>query len=155
MNSLNQAIALMLAGSLLCAGAAMAQTTQSTQTVQPPVTSTAAPVAGRATLGVAVIEMDAIIAGWSVKEDLLRKAVVNEKKERIGVVDDIIITPSPGAKMNAASFAIVGVGGFLGIKRHDVAIPMEQLRLEEGRLVLQGATREALKALPPFEYRRK
>lgn len=151
MNSLNQAMVFIIAGSLLCAGAATAQSTQTAQ----PATSTAVPVAGRAALGVAVIEMDAIIAGWSVKQDLLRKAVVNEKKEKIGAVDDIIVTPSPDAKMNAATFAIVGVGGFLGIKRHDVAIPMEQLRLEEGRLVLPGATKEALKALPPFEYRRK
>mgnify|MGYP003431861055 CR=1 FL=1 len=59
-------------------------------------------------------------------------------------MDDIIITPSADAKLSAASFAIVGVGGFLGIKRHDVVIPMEQ-----------GATKESLKALPPFEYRRK
>lgn len=152
MNSPNQAMVLIIAGGLLCAGAA---TAQSTQTAQQPATSTSVPVAGRATLGVAVIEMDAIIAGWSVKQDLLRKAVVNEKKEKIGAVDDIIVTPSPDAKMNAATFAIVGVGGFLGIKRHDVAIPMEQLKLEEGRLVLPGATKEALKALPPFEYRRK
>lgn len=155
MKSLKQAIALAMAGSLVYAGAAMAQAPQPTQSKPDTVAATAVPVAGRTPLGVAIIEMDAIIEGWSVKENLLRKAVVNEKKERIGTVDDIIITSNPDAKMNAASFAIIGVGGFLGIARHDVAIPMEQLRLEDGRLVLAGATKETLKALPRFEYRRK
>ena len=145
MNTIKQATALLMASCLLYAGSVMAQA---------PAT-TAVPVAGRTTVGVAVVEMDAIIAGWSVKEHLLRKAVVNEKKERIGTVDDIIITPSADAKMNSASFAIIGVGGFLGIKRHDVVIPMEQLKLEDNRLVLTGATKETLKALPAFEYKRK
>ena len=147
MNTIRTAMVLAVAGSLLCAGPALAQAMPDTQS--------AAPVAGRTNLGVAVIEMDAVISGWSVKNNLLRKAVVNEKNEKIGAVDDIIITPSADAKLSAASFAIVGVGGFLGIKRHDVVIPMEQLKLQDGRLVLQGATKESLKALPPFEYRRK
>lgn len=150
MNTIKQATALLMASCLLCAGSAMAQAPAKTTTA-----TTAVPVAGKTALGVAVIEMDAIIAGWSVKENLLRKAVVNEKKERIGTVDDIIVTPNPDAKMTSASYAIIGVGGFLGIKRHDVAIPMEQLKLEDNRLVLTGATKEALKALPAFEYRRK
>ena len=151
MNTIRTAMALAVAGSLLCAGPALAQATPETQTGA----TASAPIAGRTNLGVAVIEMDAVISGWSVKESLLRKAVVNEKNEKIGSVDDIIITPSGDAKLSAASFAIVGVGGFLGLKRHDVVIPVEQLRLQDGRLVLQGATKESLKALPPFEYRRK
>jgi hypothetical protein len=57
--------------------------------------------------------------------------------------------------MPYASYAIVGVGGFLGVGKNDVAIPMEQIKLEGGDLVLAGATKEALKALPKFEYRRK
>jgi sporulation protein YlmC with PRC-barrel domain len=151
MNTIRTAIALTVAGSLLCAGQALAQATPETQSGA----TAPAPIAGRTNLGVAVIEMDAVISGWSVKNNLLRKAVVNEKNEKIGSVDDVIITPTADAKLSAASFAIVGVGGFLGIKRHDVVIPMEQLKLQDGRLVLQGATKESLKALPPFEYRRK
>lgn len=151
MNTIRKAMALAVAGSLLFAGQALAQATPETQSA----TTGAAPIAGRTSLGVAIIEMDAVVSGWSVKNNLLRKAVVNEKNEKIGSVDDIIITPTGDAKLSAASFAIVGVGGFLGIKRHDVVIPMEQLKLQDGRLVLQGATKESLKALPPFEYRRK
>lgn len=160
MKPVRQAIALVMAAGMWWAGAAMAQEPQPAQaeSTQPPestATAPGVPVAGRAPLGIAIIEMDAVIAGLSVRQDLLRKAVVNEKNEKIGTVDDIIITPAPGAKRATASFAIVGVGGFLGIKRHDVVIPMEQLKLEDNRLVLAGATKEALKALTPFVYRRR
>jgi sporulation protein YlmC with PRC-barrel domain len=114
-----------------------------------------APVAGRSTLGVTVVEMEAVIAGWSAKKDLLGKTVINDNKDKIGKIDDIILTPSSDTKIPAASFAIIGVGGFLGIGKHDVAIPMEQIKLQGGNLVLPGATKDALKSLPKFEYARK
>jgi hypothetical protein len=50
------------------------------------------------------------------------------------------------------SFAIIGVGGFLGVGTHDVAVPMSHIREEGNKLVLPGATREALKAMPEFQY---
>ena len=59
---------------------------------------------------------------------------------------------SPG---KAVSYAIVGVGGFLGVARHDVAIPVSQFSLNAGTLVLHGATKDVLKAMAPFEYARR
>jgi hypothetical protein len=113
------------------------------------------PVAGKAPLGVAVVEMEAIVHGWSAKKDLLDKTVTNDQKEKIGKIDDLIVSRSTDAKLPVASFAIIGVGGFLGIGKNDVAIPMEQIKLEEKQLVLPGATKATLKALPRFEYARK
>ena len=113
----------------------------------------AAPVAGRAPLGVTVIEMEAVVVGWSVKHDLFGKTVVNDKNDKIGKVDDLIISPSKDGKTPAASFAIIGVGGFLGIGKRDVAIPTEQLKIHDKKLTLPGATKDAVKALPPFVYR--
>lgn len=144
MNTIKQAGKALLTTSFLCAGLAMAQST-----------APAVPVAGTAKLGVVVAEMEAVIAGWSVKNDMLRKPVYNDTKDRIGTISDIIVAPNANASLPAATFAIIGVGGFLGIAKHDVAIPMEQLRLRGGRLELAGATKEALKALPEFKYRNK
>jgi sporulation protein YlmC with PRC-barrel domain len=118
-------------------------------------TTPAAPVAGRAPLGITVIEMEAVVIGWSAKRDLMGKTVVNDKKERIGKIDDIIISPNPDAKLPYASFAIIGVGGFLGIGTKDVVIPMEQIKLTGGTLTLPGATKDALKALPEFKYQKR
>ena len=85
--------------------------------------------------------------GWSVKRTILNQAVYNEKDERIGSVDDIIVT-----RDKALSYGIINAGGFLGLMKHNVPIPVSQFKLLDNKLVLPGATKEALKARPEFEY---
>jgi len=110
----------------------------------------AAQVAGSTTVGVAVEEMKAVALGWSVKRQILGQAVYNEQKQRVGKIDDLIIAPD-----TAVSFVIVGAGGFVGLGKHDVAIPVTQLKQQDGKFVLPGATKDAIKALPKFEYAKK
>lgn len=117
--------------------------------------SPATPVAGRAPLGVTVIQMEEIVLGWSAERDLFDKSVVNDKKDKIGEVEDLIISPSKASNTPLATYAIIGVGGFLGIGERKVAIPMEQLKLQGKQLTLPGATKDALKALPPFVYQKR
>ncbi len=109
--------------------------------------SATAQVAGSTTIGVTVEELSAVAVGWSAEKQIPGKAVYNEKNERVGTIDDIIVTPE-----RAVSYVIVGAGGFVGVGRHDVAIPVERLRVQDGKFVLAGATKEAVKALPKFEY---
>src|SRR6266446_5682660 len=66
----------------------------------------ASQVAGSTTLGVSVEEVKAVAIGWSAKRQILGKAVYNEKKEQVGRIDDIIVTPE-----RAVSYVIVGAGG--------------------------------------------
>jgi sporulation protein YlmC with PRC-barrel domain len=143
----------------LFAGVASAQAPANTQQQRPgapPATAAPpAPVAGRAPLGVTVVEMEAVVLGWSAKKDLMGKTVVNDRNEKIGKIDDIIISPNPDAKQPAASFAIIGVGGFLGIGKKDVVIPMGQLKIQNKQLMLAGATKDALKTLPEFQYQKR
>jgi sporulation protein YlmC with PRC-barrel domain len=106
-----------------------------------------AQIAGSTLLGVSSAEMRDVTFGWSAKRQVLGKAVYNEKNERIGVIDDIIIAPD-----KAVSYAIIGAGGFLGVDRHDVAIPVSQIKLQGGKFVLPGASKQALEATPKFEY---
>jgi sporulation protein YlmC with PRC-barrel domain len=106
-----------------------------------------AQVAGSTTLGVTVEELKAVAIGWSAKKKILGKDVYNDKNEKIGVVDDLIITPD-----RSLSYAIIGAGGFLGIGKHDVAIPVGQFKEDKGKIVLAGASKDALKAMPKFEY---
>jgi sporulation protein YlmC with PRC-barrel domain len=103
--------------------------------------------AGSTTIGVSVAEMRDVISGWSAKRTILGQSVYNDKNERVGSIDDIIIAPD-----KAVSYAIVGAGGFLGLDRHDVAIPVSKLKLVDKKLILAGATKENLRASPPFEY---
>ena len=106
-----------------------------------------AQVAGTTSLGVTVTELQAVTKGWSVKRTILGQPVYNDKKERVGTVDDIIVSPD-----KAVSYAIVNAGGFLGLATHNVAIPVSQFKLVDKELVLPGATKEALKASPEFQY---
>jgi sporulation protein YlmC with PRC-barrel domain len=104
---------------------------------------------GSTQLGVAVAELREVALGWSAKRQILGSKVYNDKTEVIGKVDDIIIAPD-----KAISYAIIGVGGFLGVGKHDVAIPVSQLTQSDGRFVLAGGSKDAIKAMPPFEYAR-
>ncbi|MGA8434995.1 MAG: PRC-barrel domain-containing protein [Methyloceanibacter sp.] len=95
----------------------------------------------------AMPELREVTNGWSVKRSILGQPVYNENDERVGSVDDIIVTPD-----KAVSYAIVNVGGFLGLTKHNVAIPVYQFKLVDKKLVLPGATKETLKASPEFQY---
>jgi sporulation protein YlmC with PRC-barrel domain len=106
-----------------------------------------AQVAGRATLGVSVEETQAILKGWSVKKSILGQAVYNEQNQKIGEIYDLIIAPD-----REVSFAIISTGGFLGIAKHDVAIPVGHFDVKDNHLILPGASKEALRQLPAFEY---
>lgn len=108
-----------------------------------------AQVAGSTVVGVSVSEMRDVADGWSAKRSILGQPVYNDKNERVGSVDDIIVAPD-----KAVSYAIVNAAGFLGLTKHDVAVPVSQFKLVDQKLVLAGATKDALKASPPFEYAR-
>jgi hypothetical protein len=109
--------------------------------------SLGAQVAGSTTIGISVEEIKAVALGWSAKKKILGKPVYNDKNEKIGVVDDLIVAPD-----RSISYAIIGAGGFLGMGKHDVAVPVGQFKEDKGRIVLAGATKDALKAMPKFEY---
>ena len=109
--------------------------------------STHAQVAGSTTIGVAVAELTEVAKGWSAKKGILGKTLYSEIGERVGKIDDLIVAPD-----KSVSYLIVAAGGFVGIGRHDVAIPMTQIRETEGRIILPGATRDTVKAMPRFDY---
>ena len=104
------------------------------------------PVAGVVPLGATVIETEAVATGWRASK-LMHAEVYNDANQKIGKIDDFIV--SPDGKL---SMAVLDVGGFLGIGTHRVAIPVEQLGKVAPKVVLKGATKEALKALPEFRY---
>ena len=67
-----------------------------------------AEVVGASVIGVTVSEVSEIATGWSVKKSILGKTIYNEKGDKIGSVDDLIIAPN-----KTLSYAIIGAGGFL------------------------------------------
>jgi sporulation protein YlmC with PRC-barrel domain len=73
--------------------------------------------------------------------------VVNEANETVGTIDDLIVTPT-----EKVPFAVLSVGGFLGMGTKYVVVPYSALKVGDNRMVLSGATKESLKNLPEFKY---
>lgn len=74
-------------------------------------------------------------------------AVYNDAKEDIGKIDDLIVTSK-----DSVPFAVISVGGFLGMGKHYVVVPASSLEVVGGRITLHGATKDSLKALPDYTY---
>ena len=102
--------------------------------------------AGKVPLGVTIVETELIATGWRASK-LIGTKVHNESGDKIGEIDDLIV--STDGKLTVA---IVEVGGFLGVGKHRVAIPVRQFTQIAPKAILPGATKEALKKLPPFVY---
>ena len=105
-----------------------------------------APVAGVVKLGVTVAETELVAAGYRARK-LIGATVYNDQNEKVGKIEDMIIAPD-----GKLSVAVVDVGGFLGLGAHRVAIPVEQFTQIEPKIVLPGASKQALKGLPEFKY---
>jgi PRC-barrel domain len=73
--------------------------------------------------------------------------VVNEANETVGTIDDLIVTPT-----EKVPFAVLSVGGFLGMGSKYVVVPFSSLQVKNKKMVLPGATKDSLKALPEFKY---
>ncbi len=60
------------------------------------------------------------------RKDLLGKHVYNFANEKVGTVEDLILTPD-----QAVSSAVVGTGDILGKLKRDLVIPVEQLKIKK------------------------
>jgi hypothetical protein len=73
--------------------------------------------------------------------------VVNETNQNVGTIDDLIVTPG-----DKVPFAVLSVGGFLGMGTKYVVVPFSSLQVKDKQMMLPGATKDSLKALPDFKY---
>lgn len=96
---------------------------------------------------IAIMDVDVTVAAKAMRASrLIGMDVENDDGEVVGTIDDLMLTG------NVVEFAILSIGGFLGLGAHLVAVPYDSLGLVEDWMVLPGATREELKRLPKFEY---
>lgn len=93
-------------------------------------------------------------AGEIRASKLIGSSVYNDRDEKIGKVDDVVL-----GKDNKADAVILSVGGFLGMGSKLIAVPYGSLRLgdtkhasSDNKVVMAGATKDSLRALPNFNY---
>ncbi|MBV9784179.1 MAG: PRC-barrel domain-containing protein [Acidisphaera sp.] len=126
----------LVASAMLIAAPALAQQTP-TGPVVPNTT-------GTSTLAVATVRLD---NGWRASK-VIGSAVYNDQNQKVGSVDDLILTPS-----DKVVVAVISVGGFLGIGSKLVVVPFDKLHFgTDNKVTMAGATKESLNAMPGFTY---
>ena len=94
------------------------------------------------------VDVNVVAQGYRVSK-LTGSSVTNEKNEKIGTIDDFVIA------RNRSLFAVLEVGGFLGMGGHLVAVPYDSLMIDDegSKIQLPGASKDALRKLPELRYR--
>ena len=98
------------------------------------------------TVSIMKVDPSSLTTGYRTSK-VVGSTVVNEANENVGTIDDLIVTPS-----EKVPFAVLSVGGFLGMGTKYVVVPYNSLKVQDKKMMLPGATKESLKALPEFKY---
>ncbi|MGR3456252.1 PRC-barrel domain-containing protein [Pseudooceanicola sp.] len=75
---------------------------------------------------------------------LIGTSVASSAGEDIGEIDDVV-------RINGEVMAVVGVGGFLGLGEHSVALPLTELDWQGETVTAFGYTEEQLKTMDEFD----
>jgi sporulation protein YlmC with PRC-barrel domain len=99
------------------------------------------------------IDITRVAAGMRA-DKVIGAQVYNSANESIGTIDDLIIEPN-----DRVVYAIVSVGGFLGVGDRLVAVPFERVSFQreddkDVRMILADSTKAQLEAMPQFRYAR-
>lgn len=101
---------------------------------------------------VVVIDVDVkeVAKGYRATK-LVKADVENSGGETIGSIDDLVVD------REKVLFAILQVGGFLGMGGFLVAIPYNSLQIngDGSKIVLAQGSKEELRRLPEFKYEEK
>lgn len=92
------------------------------------------------------VEAQSLTTGYRTSK-VVGSAVVNEANETVGTIDDLIVTPN-----DKIPFAVLSVGGFLGMGTKYVVVSYSAFEVHEKKMMLRGATKESLKNLPEYKY---
>lgn len=111
--------------------------------------ASAAPVLAQGTaqtVGLMSIDPATVATGYRSTK-VVGSDVMDEAGAKIGTVDDLIITPA-----DQVPFIILSVGGFLGIGEKHIVVLASAISVVDNKIVLAGATKDSLTALPAFTY---
>jgi len=75
-------------------------------------------------------------------------SVYNDQNQSIGSIDDILMSDND----HKAGTAVISVGGFLGMGAKLVSVPFDQLKIQDDKIVMPGATKASLEGMPDYHY---
>jgi sporulation protein YlmC with PRC-barrel domain len=95
------------------------------------------------------VDLSLVAKGYRMSK-MIGSTVINDKNEKIGTVDDVIADKDK----KQLSFAVLQVGGFLGLGGRLVAVPYDSLVIDDAgqKITLSGGSKDELKKLSEFNY---
>jgi hypothetical protein len=91
------------------------------------------------TVPIAKVDVQTVAAGYRASK-VIGSSVLNEANETIGKIDDLLVT-----RDGKEPYAVLSIGGFLGIGTHLVVVRYDSLRFDSNnKIVLPGGTKEQL-----------
>jgi PRC-barrel domain len=98
------------------------------------------------TVDIAKVDVQKVAAGYRASK-VIGSSVLNEANETIGKIDDLLVT-----RDGKEPYAVLSIGGFLGMGTHMVVVRYDSLKFADNKIVLPGGTKDGLKMLPAFQY---
>jgi sporulation protein YlmC with PRC-barrel domain len=98
------------------------------------------------TLSLMKVDPATLATGYRTSK-VLGSTVYNDANVAVGTIDDLIVTPT-----ETVPFAVLSVGGFLGLDKRYVVVPYSSLTVKDKKMVFPGATKDSLMSLPEFKY---
>ena len=92
------------------------------------------------------VDVQKVAAGYRASK-VIGSSVVNDANQTIGKIDDLLVT-----RDGKEPYAVLSVGGFLGMGTRMVVIHYDSLKFADNKIVLPGGTKDGLKMLPAFQY---
>ncbi len=92
------------------------------------------------------IDLRTLSSGFRATQ-VVGRTVVNEINDTVGTIDDLIFIPS-----DSQPYAVLSVGGFLGMGSRHVVMPYNSLEEHGKQLLLRNVTQRTLQDLPEFKY---
>ena len=83
------------------------------------------------------------IADWTTA-DIEGKAVATANGDVIGEIDDL-------GMQNNKLMAVVGIGGFLGLGEHDVALDINEMSWDGEKFIAEGYSEDELKGMAEYD----
>src|SRR3981081_3353617 len=74
---------------------------------------------------------------------VIGSSVLNDSNETIGKIDDLLVT-----RDGKEPYAVLSIGGFLGMGTHMVVVRYDSLKFADNKIVLPGGSKDGLKMLP-------
>jgi PRC-barrel domain len=98
------------------------------------------------TVEIAKVDVQKVAAGYRASK-VIGSSVLNDANDTIGRIDDLLVT-----RDGQEPYAVLSIGGFLGMGTHLVVVRYDSLKFADNKIVLPGGTKDGLKMLPAFQY---